>query len=278
MADNEKLSGPEEVKASSVHLRGELSRPPSRALWLVKWLLVFPNALVLMFLFITMPFVLLIVFFAVIFTGKYPRGLFNYVVGVQRWYWRVVFYASVCGTDRYPPFSLRSKDDYPADFHVDYPERLRQWMPLVKWFLAIPHYFVLIALLYGSIISSSSSDDEKLKPLRGVFSYIEIQTDDSEMHDALVESSQKFSVFSETYDDYSYKGFPDFLDSSRSRWGSFPGLFGILVLIALIALLFTGRYHKDIFHLIMGIWRWAYRVNAYVYLLTDEYPHFRLTD
>jgi hypothetical protein len=54
------------------------------------------------------------------------------------------------------------------------------------------------------------------------------------------------------------------------------GLMLVLVVIVAVVLLFTGKYHKDIFKLIMGIQRWSYRVCAYVILMTDEYPHFRL--
>ena len=56
----------------------------------------------------------------------------------------------------------------------------------------------------------------------------------------------------------------------------FGGLMWVLVAIVAIVLLFTGKYHKDIFKLIMGIQRWSYRVTAYVGLMTDRYPHFKL--
>ncbi len=89
MPNNEGLPTLEEGKASSVHLRGELSKPPSRALWLLKWLLAIPHVIVLAFLLVAMSFVTIIAFFAILFTGKYPRKLFDFVVGVLRWGWRV---------------------------------------------------------------------------------------------------------------------------------------------------------------------------------------------
>jgi len=187
-----------------VHLKGELDEP-SRALWLVKcWLLAIPHWFVLFFLSITFAILTIIAFFAILFTGRYPRGMFNFNVGVLRWGWRIFFYAFVLGTDKYPPFTLQSVD-YPADLQIDYPEKLKNGLALVKWFLAIPHYAILGALGFGE-----------------------------------------------------------------------GGLMLFLMIIVAIVLLFTGKYHKDIFKLVMGIQRWSYRVCAYVGLMTDQYPHFRL--
>jgi len=79
----------------------------NRWLPLVKWLLAIPHYIVLAFLIVAAVFVVIIAWFAILFTGKYPRGLFDFVVGVGRWALRVEAYALLLVTDTYPPFSLR---------------------------------------------------------------------------------------------------------------------------------------------------------------------------
>lgn len=78
----------------------------NRGLPLVKWFLAIPHYFILFFLFIAVFFVTFIGWFAIIFVGRYPRGLFDFVVGVLRWTWRVQAYAILLATDKYPPFRL----------------------------------------------------------------------------------------------------------------------------------------------------------------------------
>jgi hypothetical protein len=192
-----------------VTVRGDLSVPPGRWLWLVKWLLAIPHWIVLTFLVLGGVIAWVLALFAILFTGKYPRSLFDYITGVLRWCWRVAFYGyTVLGTDRYPPFSLDPDPDYPADLDVIYPERLSRGLVLVKWWLlAIPHY-IIVGFFMGS--------------------------------------------------------------------GDGGGLTFVMAIIAAIVLLFTGKYPKDIFDLVVGMNRWGFRTYAYAVLTTDAYPPFRL--
>lgn len=205
-------------------LTGDLDPAPSRWLWLVKWILVIPHWIVLGFLWVAFLITTLVAGFSILFTGRYPRSLFEFNVGVLRWSWRVSFYAySALGTDRYPPFSL-DRTDYPADFVVEYPERLVNGLVLVKWWLlAIPHLLVVGALTGTATYGASSV-----------------------------------------------------IWGWNIRPGTTVPVLGILVLIAAVILLFSGRYPRPLFDLVIGINRWAYRVSAYVALMRDEYPPFRL--
>jgi hypothetical protein len=131
--------------AYPARLDGTLDSPLSRWLWIVKGFLAIPHFVVLAFLWMAMLPVTVVAGFSILFTGRYPRGVFDFSVGVLRWTWRVTFYTfGAFGTDRYPPFSLEPVTGYPADFSVDYPEHLSRGLVLVKWWLlAIPQYVVV---------------------------------------------------------------------------------------------------------------------------------------
>jgi hypothetical protein len=101
---------PSTVEEQSVHLEidyPDVERDLNRWLPLVKWLLAIPHYIVLIVLWLVAIVAVVVAWFAILFTGRYPRALFDFVVGVGRWSLRVEAYAFLLVTDRYPPFSLR---------------------------------------------------------------------------------------------------------------------------------------------------------------------------
>ena len=144
-----------------VRIEGQLDPALSRWLWLVKWLLAIPHYIVLVFLWIAFFVLTVVAFFAILFTGRYPRGIFEFNVGVLRWTWRVAFYSyAALGTDRYPPFTLDEAPDYPATLAVVYPEELSRGLVLVKWWLlAIPQYVIVGILAGGGTYAAWRGED-----------------------------------------------------------------------------------------------------------------------
>ncbi|MEJ7839846.1 MAG: DUF4389 domain-containing protein [Thermomicrobiales bacterium] len=169
----------------------------SRVLIFFRWLLIIPQVLVLYLMGIAVGFVTFIAWFAILFTGKFPRGMWDFCVGYQVWTSNVLAYL-LMQRDEYPPFG---SIDYPVDYDLVYPARMSRLLIFVKWLLILPHAFVL----------------------------------------------------------------------------AFLGLVACVVLIlAWFAVLFTGRYPQRFFNFVGGLSRWSSRVNAYQFLLTDQYPPFSM--
>ncbi|MGJ7450302.1 DUF4389 domain-containing protein [Aquipuribacter sp. MA13-6] len=206
-------------------VHAHLQEPLSRWLWLVKWVLLLPHYVVLAFLWVAFVLVTVVAFVAILVTGRYPRRLFHFNLGVLRWGWRVSYYGySALGTDRYPPFTLSEAADYPATLDIPYPQRLSRGLVLVKWWLlALPHYLVLAVVTGSAFVVADAAEQDP------------------------------------------------------GGWSvGAGGLLGLLVLFAGVALLFTARYPRGLFDLVLGLDRWVLRVLAYAALMTDAYPPFRL--
>jgi len=171
----------------------------SRWLIFVKWLLAIPHLIILYALMAVAQVITVVAWFAILFTGRYPKGLFDFVVGINRWQNNVDAYVLLLRDD-YPPFSL-SAGQYPVTFHIEYPGRLSRLLIFFKWLLIIPHLIVVVLL--------------------GI-------------------------------------------------------VYGITLVIAWFAILFTGRYPKGMFDFAVGLLRWGARINAYYMLMRDDYPPFSL--
>ena len=116
----------------------------SRWLIFVKWLLAIPHLIILYALMAVAQVITVVAWFAILFTGRYPKGLFDFVVGINRWQNNVDAYVLLLRDD-YPPFSL-SAGQYPGTFHIEYPGRLSRLLIFFKWLLIIPHLIVLVLL------------------------------------------------------------------------------------------------------------------------------------
>jgi hypothetical protein len=189
------------AQATTYPVTYDVEYPEELSRWLifVKWLLAIPHWIILAALGMAQGAITFVAWFAILFTGRYPRFLFDFVVNVYRWSANANAYVTLL-RDEYPPFTWEA-GQYPVTFEVEYPERLSRWLIFVKWLLIIPHIIVIYFLNLAWFVTA---------------------------------------------------------------------------MIAFFAILFTNRYPEGLFRFAVGVQRWSNRINAYVYLLRDEYPPFSL--
>src|SRR6195952_934901 len=189
---------------TQLHFRADLHVARWRPL--VQWLLAIPHLLIANALSTLRNILTLVAFFTVLFTRRIPRPLFDAIAMTFRYEWRAVSYALFLHED-YPPFDFQpSAEDDGADPHTlvtfSYPDQMSRWKPLYKWLLAVPHYFVLLALAIAAVV---------------------------------------------------------------------------VIVAGFFAVLFTGEYPTGLRNFLVAVYRYNLRVQAYVGLLTDQYPPFALS-
>ncbi len=185
---------------------------------------------------------------------------------------------------------------YPATYSLEYPERLSGGLTLVKWLLAIPHFFVLT--LYGIVYFVTlgiawfailftgryprglfNFAVSYLRYSNRVSAYLWLMRDDYPPFGGGAESSMPLTLDVE---------YPERLSRGKIfvKWllaiphaiivGAFGYLAAAITFVAFFAVLFTGRYPSGLYEIMVAYWRWQVRVNAYLFLLTDAYPPFSM--
>lgn len=135
-----------QVTPEAVYLDLNAPLEVARSKPLVAWLLAIPHFFVLYVLWCVNSVLVFIAFFTVLFTGNIPRGMFDFMAMIHRYQWRTLSYLMFM-RDPYPAFEYTAAaadpGGDPAVVDIEYPERLSRGLPLVKWLLAVPHYFAL---------------------------------------------------------------------------------------------------------------------------------------
>jgi hypothetical protein len=143
----EAASPPVATAAADYPARFDVEYPETLSRWkiFVKWLLAIPHFIIVVLLQGVAWVLVLVAFFSILFTKKWPRGLFDFMVQIQRWTMNIVVYAFTLQRDEYPPFSGEA-GEYPVRLDVDYDEGLSRLLIFVKWLLALPHLIILAFL------------------------------------------------------------------------------------------------------------------------------------
>jgi hypothetical protein len=143
----EAASPPVATAAADYPARFDVEYPERLSRWkiFVKWLFAIPHFIIVVLLQGVAWVLVLVAFFSILFTKKWPRGLFDFMVQIQRWTMNTVVYAFTLQRDEYPPFSGEA-GEYPVRLDVDYDEDLSRLLIFVKWLLALPHLIILAFL------------------------------------------------------------------------------------------------------------------------------------
>jgi hypothetical protein len=149
----EAATPPAAVAAADYPVRFDVEYPERLSRWkiFVKWLLAIPHFIIVYLLQIVAGVMIFIGFFAILFTKKWPRGMFDFLVQIERWTMNTVVYALTLQRDEYPPFS-GDAGEYPVRLEIDYDENLSRWLIFVKWLLILPHLIVLTFLAIAAYV------------------------------------------------------------------------------------------------------------------------------
>jgi uncharacterized protein DUF4389 len=144
---------PVATAAADYPVRFDVEYPERLSRWkiFVKWILAIPHFIIVYLLQLVGSVMAFIAFFAILFTKRWPRGMFDFMVQIQRWSMNTVAYAVTLQRDEYPPFS-GDAGEYPVLLEIDYDENLSRWQIFLKWLFALPHLIVLTFLAIAASV------------------------------------------------------------------------------------------------------------------------------
>jgi len=150
----EAASPPVATAAADYPARFDVEYPERLSRWkiFVKWLLAIPQFIIVYLLQIVGLLMVLVAFFSILFTKRWPLMMFEFMVQIQRWTENVTVYALTLQRDEYPPFSGEA-GEYAVLFEIDNDESLSRWKIFVKWLLVIPHLIVLAFLAIAASVA-----------------------------------------------------------------------------------------------------------------------------
>jgi uncharacterized protein DUF4389 len=149
----EAASPPVATAAADYPARFDVEYPERLSRWKIflKWLFAIPHFIIVYLLQIVAGLMVFVAFFAILFTKKWPRGMFDFMIQIQRWTMNTAVYALTLQRDEYPPFS-GDTGEYPVLLEIDYDENLSRWQIFLKWLFALPHLIVLTFLAIAAYV------------------------------------------------------------------------------------------------------------------------------